>query len=137
MTPFWIEYSLYDECQRHIYPLLYENTSRVVLTLRQRMNLSAVAGKASTRAKGPTPETHSARKPRLHLQKSSTTKKYVYRLITDYGCIICVLASWIKRLSMRNLCASWHGPLVTRRRWQPGCVFSVYPCIFGASLCRA
>lgn len=48
MTPFWIEYSLYDECQRHIYPLLYENTSQVVLTLRQRMNLSAVAGKAST-----------------------------------------------------------------------------------------
>jgi hypothetical protein len=52
MTPFWIEYSLYDECQRHIYPLLYDN-ARVELTLHQRMHLCAAAGKASTWAKGP------------------------------------------------------------------------------------
>lgn len=57
MTPFWIEYSLYNECQRHIYPLLSEVRLREVLTLHQRMNLSAAAGKASTWAKGPTPET--------------------------------------------------------------------------------
>ncbi len=53
MTPFWIEYSLYNECQRYIYPLLGE----APLTLQQRMNLNAAAGKASTWAKGPTPET--------------------------------------------------------------------------------
>ncbi|MEQ4672929.1 winged helix-turn-helix domain-containing protein [Providencia vermicola] len=57
MTPFWIEYSLYHECQRHIYPQLNEVRLQGVLTLHQRMNLSAAAGKASTWAKGPTPET--------------------------------------------------------------------------------
>lgn len=83
MTPFWIEYSLYDECQRHIYPLFYENTSQVVLTLRQRMNLSAVAGKASTWAKGPTPETHSAWKTALTIAEKLDDKEI--RLQAHYG----------------------------------------------------
>ncbi|MFE4108789.1 winged helix-turn-helix domain-containing protein [Kosakonia sp. YIM B13611] len=75
MTPFWIEYSLYDECQRHIYPLLDEKRSRIVLTLRQRMNLCAAAGKASTWAKGPTSETHSAWQTALTLAEKLDDKE--------------------------------------------------------------
>lgn len=75
MTPFWIEYSLYDECQRHIYPLLDEKRSRIVLTLRQRMNLCAAAGKASTWVKGPTSETHSAWQTALTLAEKLDDKE--------------------------------------------------------------
>jgi hypothetical protein len=83
MTPFWIEYSLYDECQRHIYPLLYENNARVVLTLHQRMHLCAAAGKASTWAKGPTSETHSAWQTALTLAEKLDDKEI--RLQAHYG----------------------------------------------------
>ncbi|ARD59289.1 transcriptional regulator [Kosakonia radicincitans DSM 16656] len=83
MTPFWIEYSLYDECQRHISPLLYENSSRVVLTLRQRMHLCAAAGKASTWAKGPTSETHLAWQTALTLAEKLDDKEI--RLQAHYG----------------------------------------------------
>lgn len=82
MTPFWIEYSLYDECQRHIYPLLDER-SPIALTLRQRMNLCAAAGKASTWAKGPTPETHSAWQTALTLAEKLDDKEI--RLQAHYG----------------------------------------------------
>ena len=83
MTPFWIEYSLYDECQRHIYPLLYENNARVVLTLHQRMHLCAAAGKASTWAKGPTSETHLAWQTALTLAEKLDDKEI--RLQAHYG----------------------------------------------------
>jgi len=83
MTPFWIEYSLYDECQRHISPLLSEQRSQVLLTLRQRMNLSAVAGKASTWAKGPTSETHCAWQTALALAEQLDDNEI--RLQAHYG----------------------------------------------------
>lgn len=83
MTPFWIEYSLYDECQRHIYPLIFENSSRVELTLHQRMHLCAAAGKASTWARGPTSETHLAWQTALTLAEKLDDKEI--RLQAHYG----------------------------------------------------
>lgn len=83
MTPFWIEYSLYDECQRHISPLLYEPGARIELTLHQRMHLCAAAGKASTWAKGPTSETHSAWQTALALAEKLDDNET--RLQAHYG----------------------------------------------------
>lgn len=83
MTPFWIEYSLYNECQRHIYPLLSETRLQGVLTLHQRMNLSAAAGKASTWAKGPTPETRFTWQTALTLAKQLDDNEI--RLQAYYG----------------------------------------------------
>ncbi|WOZ75824.1 ATP-binding protein [Kosakonia sacchari] len=83
MTPFWIEYSLYDECQRHIYPLLDEKNSQIVLTQRQRMHLCAAAGKASTWAKGPTSQTHSAWQTALTLAEKLDDNEI--RLQAHYG----------------------------------------------------
>lgn len=130
MTPFWIEYSLYDECQRHIYPLLYENNARVVLTLHQRMHLCAAAGKASTRAKGPTSETHLARQTALTLAEKLDDKEI--RLQAHYGLWLYCLrtGALVKRVNMRSQCANWRDPSMMQKPMPPGCVFSVSPCIF-------
>ncbi|UHD38526.1 winged helix-turn-helix domain-containing protein [Citrobacter portucalensis] len=99
MTPFWIEYSLYNECQRHISPLLSEVRSQVVLTLRQRMNLSAAAGKASTWAKGPIPETCSAWQTALMLADQLNDNEI--RLQAHYGL-------WLYYLRIGKLDISLH-----------------------------
>lgn len=83
MVPFWVEYSLYDECQRYIQPLLQEKNGPIVLTHEQKMALSAAAGKASTWASGPTPATHVAWRTALTLGEQIANDEV--RLQAHYG----------------------------------------------------
>lgn len=83
MVPFWVEYSLYDECRRYIQPLLQAENDPVALLREQRMTLSAAVGKASTWASGPTPATHVAWSTALTLGEQIADDEV--RLQAHYG----------------------------------------------------
>lgn len=60
MVPFWITFSLYDECQRHLELLFSRHNAEQVVSPYDRMALQAAMGKALTWAKGPVEATGQA-----------------------------------------------------------------------------
>ena len=59
-TPFWIQLSLYDECQRWVSRVLDGKAIRRTVAPAQEMALQASLGTSLTWAKGPVPETRRA-----------------------------------------------------------------------------
>jgi predicted ATPase/DNA-binding winged helix-turn-helix (wHTH) protein len=59
-TPFWIELSLHDECQRRLTPILKGGAIAPVIQPAQEMALQASLGTSLTWAKGPVAETRTA-----------------------------------------------------------------------------